>query len=465
MIVSAIFLSSCVFYYGGRFVYYYSVSKGKIAQATTNLNKILTQPVNLVVDKDGLQVDGNGYVYRGQPIDNYVWYSGIMWRIMNIDDKGNIRLIADETISVVPWSAGENNYETSLIREYLNPQEEKETSGTIYKLLEEPEKYLVPTEMCADKTAQPTELLGCEIPVTTDYVGLMNVNEYFFANGVDSYLNIGTQQWTLTAKADDNKVFYIHSLGGIGDNSESSTDKYSYGVRPIITLKANIDITRGVGLKENPYQITPGLNQEKSYLLNEMGQGSYVSYENEVWRIVSKEDGKTKMIMMDVIRDEMDTPIERQYSKNSAIFNVKSGSIGYYLNNDYVKTLEHPEYLAEGNFYVGEFSVSSGYKIENIKKRVVKAKVGLPQIYDIHTTNTLKSDEYTGEIAYWTSNYKKSSELLTWVMRAGDWFFGDFATNKHAIRPVVYMKENLQIVGGEGTLEAPYEIAEVNVSE
>ena len=94
-----------------------------------------------------------------------------------------------------------------------------------------------------------------------------------------------------------------------------------------------------------------------------------------------------------------------------------------------------------------------------------KAKVGLPQIYDIHTTNTLKSDEYTGEIAYWTSNYKKSSELLTWVMRAGDWFFGDFATNKHAIRPVVYMKENLQIVGGEGTLEAPYEIAEVNVSE
>ena len=46
MIVSAIFLTSCVFYYGGRFIYYYSVSKGKIVQTSSNLNEILTQPVN-----------------------------------------------------------------------------------------------------------------------------------------------------------------------------------------------------------------------------------------------------------------------------------------------------------------------------------------------------------------------------------------------------------------------------------
>lgn len=465
MIVSAIFLTSCVFYYGGRFVYYYSVSKGKIVQTTSNLNEILTQPVNLVVEGDGLQVDGQGYVYRGNPVDNYVYYSGMLWRIMNINEEGNIQLITDETVSVVPWTNEENVYETSIIRKYLNPVEGEENTGIFYNLLEEPETYLVPNIICADKTLEPTEVLGCSVKLEQDYVGLMNVNQYFFANGVDSYLNTQTQQWTLTAKSDDNSVFYIHTLGGIGNNSESSTDKYSYGVRPVITLKANLDITGGNGLKENPYRITAGLDDEKSYLLSEMAVGSYFTYENEVWRIVSTEEGKTKAIMMDVIRDEEGNPILKAYSKNSAKYNLKSGSVGYYLNNDYVNSLEHPEYLTEGTFYNGVFNYESGYSLEEIKSSSVEAKVGLPQIYDLYTTNTLESDEYIGEIAYWTSNYKKSSELLTWVMRSGDWLFGDFATNTYAVRPVIYLKENIGITSGDGSMEAPYEIMEVNENE
>ena len=116
MIVSAIFLTSCVFYYGGRFIYYYSVSKGKIVQTSSNLNEILTQPVNLVVEGDGLQVDGKKYVYRGEPSDNYVYYSGMLWRMMSIDEEGNIKMISDETLSVIPWVYETNDYETSIIR-------------------------------------------------------------------------------------------------------------------------------------------------------------------------------------------------------------------------------------------------------------------------------------------------------------------------------------------------------------
>jgi hypothetical protein len=110
MIVSAIFLTSCVFYYGGRFIYYYSVSKGKIVQTSSNLNEILTQPVNLVVEGDGLQVDGKKYVYRGEPSDNYVYYSGMLWRMMSIDEEGNIKMISDETLSVIPWGYETNDY-------------------------------------------------------------------------------------------------------------------------------------------------------------------------------------------------------------------------------------------------------------------------------------------------------------------------------------------------------------------
>jgi len=461
MIVSAIFLSACVVYYGGRFVYYYSVSKGKIVQSTAILKDIITQPVNLVVEGDGLQVDGKRYVYRGEPVDNYVYYSGLMWRMMSIDEEGNIKMIANETVSVVPWSYDGNEYETSMIRNYLNPVEGDPYSGKVYNMLEEPEKYLVPTKLCADKSAEPTEILGCKVEVE-DYVGLMNVNEYFFANGVESFLNIGTQQWTITAKADDNTIFYVHTLGGIGNNTESTTDKYSYGVRPVITLKATTEITGGNGLLENPYRITPLLDNEKTYALNDMRVGSYFEYENNVWRIIGFEDGKTKAIMNDVIRKETGEPMLRKYGNSSAVYSLKEGTLGYYLNNTYIKKFEHPEYLAKGKFYVGVFNSDNKYSMKKIESKVVEAKVGLPQIYDLYSTNTLAGDEYSGEIAYWTSNYKKSSELLTWVMRNGDWLFGDFATNKYAIRPVIYLKENIQVVQGDGTLEAPFEIAEVS---
>ena len=188
------------------------------------------------------------------------------------------------------------------------------------------------------------------------------------------------------------------------------------------------------------------MDNEKSYALNEMKIGSHFVYENEIWRIVGFEERKTKAIMMDVIKDEVGMPIKKAYSKKSAVYSLSKGSLGHYLNNEYVAGFEHPEYLASGTFYIGEFSNDTAYEMDKVKGKTIEAKVGLPQIYDLYTTNTLESDEYTSEIAYWTGNYKKSSELLTWVMRSGDWLFGDFATNEYAVRPVIYLKENIQVV-------------------
>ena len=147
---------------------------------------------------------------------------------------------------------------------------------------------------------------------------------------------------------------------------------------------------------------------------------------------------------------------QKTYSKKSAVYSLSNGSLGHYLNNEYVAGFEHPEYLASGTFYIGEFSNDTAYEIDKVKGKTIEAKVGLPQIYDIYTTNTLESDEYTSEIAYWTGNYKKSSELLTWVMRSGDWLFGDFATNAYAVRPVINLKADTEIIGGIGTKNDPF---------
>ena len=462
MIVSAIFLSACVIYYGGRFIYYYNVSHGKVANKTTNLNDLLTETNNIAVKGDGLTVDGKRYIYRGKVSNNYVMYSGLMWRIMSIDENGNIKLITDETVTLLSWSARENDYETSIVRRYLNPIVEDENSGFFYSLLEEPDKYLTPTKMCLDKTLAPTEILGCNVTVEDEYVGLMNTNEYFFAGGSDSYLNTGVRQWTLTGVAGEEgtKVYYVYPEGGVNGNSESAGEKYSYGVRPVITLKADLNITKGVGTFESPYFITENLEENEGLLLNKFQPGTYFEYSGYTWRIVGFEEGKTKAIMTDVLRDENNVPVTRKFG-NAATFSVSSGTLGEYLNKTFLNTLDNPEYLTKGTFYTGAYTYSGKYTIEKIMAASVSAKVGLPQIYDLFTTDTLTGDEYDGEIPYWTCNYKDKGEKITWAVRGGNWLFGNFSKTKYAIRPVIYLKDNIKVGVGDGTYDYPYEISEV----
>jgi len=463
MIVSAIFLGTCLIVYGGRLIYYYNVSNGKVANKTTNLNTLLTETNNIAIEGDGLIVDGRRYIYRGTVKNNYLMYSGIMWRIMGIDEEGNIKLITEETITLLPWSARGSDYENSIVRRYLNPIEGDENSGFFYNLLENPETYLIPTKMCVDKTLTPTEILACQVIVDNEYVGLMNINEYVFAGGQDSYLNTGTRQWTLTGVAGEgvSKVYYIYPEGGIGDTSESAGEKYSYGIRPVITLKANLDITQGSGSYDNPYRITDdALDESKQYLLNELKPGTYFEYGGYSWRIIGFEDGNTKAIMTDVIRNENGEPVTSKFG-SAAAFSVSKGSIGEYLNTTFLKTLENQEFLAKGTFYTGQFSYSGSYTYEKIMATKVSAKIGLPQIYDLFTTNVPSGDEYEGEIVYWTSNFKDKNEKLVWAIREGDWLFGNFSSTKYAIRPVIYIKSNILIGQGSGTIEYPYEIFEV----
>lgn len=36
--------------------------------------------------------------------------------------------------------------------------------------------------------------------------------------------------------------------------------------------------------------------------------------------------------------------------------------------------------------------------------------------------------------------------------------FGDLIASKYAVRPVMYLKGNINIVSGNGTIESPYEL-------
>ena len=91
-------------------------------------------------------------------------------------------------------------------------------------------------------------------------IGLITADEVAYAGGVwaipnqSYYLYTGQYYWTMSPYyfyGDDTYVFRVHSNGNLNGDSVNLT----WGVRPVINLKANVTISEGDGSSSNPYVI------------------------------------------------------------------------------------------------------------------------------------------------------------------------------------------------------------------
>ena len=81
----------------------------------------------LVYDNDTCKTDGSTYQYmggcyiKGNLNNNYIWYSGFLWRIMGINADGTVRLITDENVTAIPWGASgtAENWDGSYAKDWI----------------------------------------------------------------------------------------------------------------------------------------------------------------------------------------------------------------------------------------------------------------------------------------------------------------------------------------------------------
>ena len=97
-----------------------------------------------------------------------------------------------------------------------------------------------------------------------DYpIGLITADEVALAGGVNGvsnskfYLNKNIDFWTMSPSYYDSgfsvaRFFYVINDGTLHNGSLSSNDR---GIRPVINLKSDVEITGGIGTKNNPYII------------------------------------------------------------------------------------------------------------------------------------------------------------------------------------------------------------------
>ncbi len=406
----------------------------------------------------------------GSNPNNYIWYSGKLWRVVSIDTSDNsVKLVTQWNISAIPYDNDSSAFEGSHMEQWLNDT----TVDGFLGNLREPEKFIKMdskwnASQMSDASKPPSEEEGGTI--VEDPVGLLNVYEYqtsyIGSSAGKGYLNNGLVWWTLTSY--DQFNIWRCILTGTFDRYEGYNT--ANGIRPSINLKPEIKIVSGSGTEEDPYRLMgDNDNNLSGTLLNKRYSGEYISFgtgENNLYRIVSHEtEGLTKITSAEPLKE------------NSAFKTISFGDTLYYSSTNSIGSFLNGEYLTSGSYltseqdnlieddttwYLGTVGSSASYRLakyidinmSSLTSNTTRATVGLLRLgelmanqFDIDSSNT----------AYWTLTPYSSSDVR-FVNDIGNALYTSLS-NASGIKPSMNLKSNVIITGGEGTLQNPFTLA------
>lgn len=244
---------------------------------TTHLvDKILKNAITTtenVAAESGLYKVDETYIFKGDQVENYINFYGLMYRIMSIDENGIIKLIRTEPeINSRIWdnkfnaevnrSYGKNIYKDSqllmyLLNDYDNPK----------KFTTESKQHVVSYDVCIGKrTSNDYSInreLDCAEILENQVVSVMNVSDFALASSDPdcnstisrscknyNYLSkIATSTWTSNSLSDNTyEVFYISD----GVSSHQNANAYNeYNI--VIYIDGQELYVSGKGTSSNPY--------------------------------------------------------------------------------------------------------------------------------------------------------------------------------------------------------------------
>ena len=244
---------------------------------------------------------GRTYYFAGAPTDNWVKFAGFYWRIIRINEDGTIRLIYQGTSanatgeeSQIGTSIFNSNsyvgymYEANQVHGLVNDSTIKEVLDEWYlkNLIIFSEKIDGNAGFCGDRTTYTTtyyatynRLVNNKAPsfecinnsdlyttsgssqgngALTFPIGLISADEVAYAGGIYNtnntsyYLCVGRNYWIMSPYDSSNNVFTVDYNGWL--NRAGGPNNPGVGVRPVINLKADIQLT-GTGTANDPYVV------------------------------------------------------------------------------------------------------------------------------------------------------------------------------------------------------------------
>lgn len=429
-----------VAFYGTRMIKYYLKENGKSNDKdnTVLLVDTVLKKQSYVDLTKGLIFDEekNEYRYLGEVDDNYLEYSGILYRIIGIDKDKNIKVISDKSVTMM-YSGLEKGYDKSYVNKWLNYDKDVPGSGVYENNIKESVNYLSSTYYCED-IIDDIKNINCDKNSTNYKISLLSLYDYYKAGGKSSFLNNG-ETFYLGTLNKDNHNYYITSDGEVSINEISTK---TYAVRPVITIISSSILLSGKGTKDDPYKIL----EIKPSTLEDTTINTYVSFSNQVFKVIDNSTDATKVALNGVIKENDIDVVKSFGGKNNKYSNSKN-TVGYYLNNTYLKTLDSKN-IIKSNWYIGALSLDN-LDYSNEKNTKVNLSVGMLSLGDM----------FVGDInnVLTLSRGIESDQIINVINKEGN-FYGDFITSKYNLRPALYLNNELKITGGNGTFDAPYEL-------
>ena len=245
------------------------------------LYKKVLEDNSTVTSGYGLYSSKNGYVFKGELVNNYVQLDNSMWRIVKINSNNEVVMILNNTVwSTHPWdnryneeksfSSGHNEYSTSRIKEYLEKIYTNPDKKNKEEILSAHDKArLASMDLCIGKRGKESTYKDnteeCKKKYQNQKLGLLTVSDFLNAS-VDpscksiltkscknyNYLVLNSSWWLLTAFSENSYNVYVVNDSGVVTISNASSFSR---VRPVIALGNFVKYKEGKGTLEEPYLI------------------------------------------------------------------------------------------------------------------------------------------------------------------------------------------------------------------
>lgn len=425
----------------GNYEVIYEVYDNNFNRARIVRNVVVAETLASRINRD----KGSNYRYVGEATDNYVLFSGMLFRIVKVDGSGNVMMITDNTISNVNYGSATSEYKDSNIYKWLNKY-------FLSNINENSQKYLVDTTWCYDHMDAESSLT-CNNSVVAK-VGLLNLRDYR-KSMVDnrSYLVLNSR-FLLLNKENDYRIW----LSDIYTDNALNTMHVSdlVGVRPVITIKGDIYLTSGNGTYDTPYKLQDYTYAKENDLLNTRLIGEHVIYSGNIFRIAGFDDkGNTKLVATDLLEntasgDLYSTGYDLSLESITPDVN-KEGSLYYSLNDTAIN------HISEASIVTHEYSIpvfDNSKNYDQYESTKITSKISIPASYEMFSGFYNQANNHQ---VYWLSDYNQNNNITVLNGNNGIAFRLSVTTfPKNNVKITIYVKNSLEIASGRGTYNYPY---------
>ena len=391
---------------------------------------------NLSVFKD----ENDDYYYIDDPDNNYVIYSGKLFRVIRILKSDIVKMVAEDTVGISALNRSES-FDQSALSRWLNADSENPVSTGIFEnSLRDAHAFLTGSTFCIDRIDDASHI-ACTVNSPEVDVTMLTLEDYLSTGGAKGFLNNGQEYW-LASNTNDYQYWYVNSQG---DLSISDYDTQLIGIRPVVFVNFNALVASGAGTRKDPFVLKGDIVSPAK--ASELSGGKYVSYSDKLWRVIRvDENGAAELILQDYVRNSDGQEVSVSYGTASS-YSSSSGA-GEYLNSTFLQTLDrYEEFLEVHKWYYGGIKQADGFDYKGNFDYSTDCYVGIPN------SATMYNGGFNG---IFLSSYDAHNTDTIYVFDENGNLYADFAWKTYKLRPTVALKDEISITGGNGTADNPY---------